>query len=487
MRFLAVILLAITLISYDAEAANNRHRSAPRVQKKVSHRVNPDAQFSPEKYAALVMDVKTGELLHSRNIDARRYPASLTKMMTLYLLFEAMEKGKVSARTLFTASAYASTQPQTNLSLNEGDRIPVDIAIRALVVRSANDVAVVVAENLAGSVDAFAVRMTEKAHALGMNNTVFKNPNGLPNSGQFTTARDLAKLAVALRRDFPQYYGYFAVRQFSWNRVPYVTHNRVMLRYAGADGVKTGFIGASGFNVVTSVKRNGVSLVGVVMGGSNAKIRDDRMITLLEDAQKTLATRRGNKTVNSDRRNLPLQVRGAKSARAAAPVIEESPENTPEDTTVIPPASEDNDDDKTVLSPSVTEAPSAQDVAKSLTSPIPFGKGTPAPVEVAPTPAPAALPEAPASSAAPAETRAAGWGIQVGAFEDKTQAENAVNKALTLASSALGGARIAVNSSDAASKTIHRARIDNVREDQARKACQILISQKVPCFTYQAN
>jgi cell division protein FtsN len=216
------------------------------------------------------------------------------------------------------------------------------------------------------------------------------------------------------------------------------------------------------------------------------------MIALLEEAQKTLASRRGSKSANSERRNLPLQARSTH-----AQTIEASPdgEESLQDSTVITPTlSENNTSQEAANSPVVTELPSVPNTAKSLTSPIPFGRGTPAPVEVVPTSAPAASPqmisadkEISASLAASGENHSGGWGIQVGAFEDKTQAENAVNKALTLASSALSSARIAVNSSDAVSKTIHRARIDNLREDQARKACQILISQKVPCFTYQAN
>ncbi len=506
MRFIAVLAMCLLIGAQFAEAAVNRRnvvvvgktRSAqPARTKSVAQQ---DAMFNPDKYAALIMDARTGEIIHARNADARRYPASLTKMMTLYMLFDAMEKGKVSSKTNFSVSKRASQQPQTNISLKPGERIPVDTAIRALVVRSANDVAVVVAENLGGSVEGFAKQMTAKARALGMANTVFKNPHGLPDYGQYTTARDLAKLGIALRRDFPQYYNYFSVRQFSWKRVPYFTHNRVMLRYSGADGIKTGFINMSGFNVVTSVRRNGRNLIGVVMGGSNAAARDDRMIALLENAQEVLAAR-GNQIVNMQHRNLPSNVAPGKAEPPAPP----------------PPAPQPVVADRGVVNVQAQPAPVAQvtqvpvriqeaspesvQVVSGAANPQGIHVVTvPTPVQpVRPAPAPfATVSESNARygvrSATPVQSNAPSavmdsnrWGIQVGAFEDRGQAEQAAKKAYAIAASNLQGSRIAVNGSDAANKTIHRARLENITEDQARKACQLLISNQSPCFIYRVN
>jgi D-alanyl-D-alanine carboxypeptidase len=243
----------------------------------------PAAQAAP-KQSYIVIDHATGQVLASSEADAERYPASLTKMMTLYMLFDALKDGRVTMKTLMKTSAYASRQAPTKLNLSPGDMIPVETAIQALVVRSANDVAMVVAEHLGGSEAEFARQMTRRAGELGMRRTVFRNPHGLPNSGQHTTARDLSTLARALLRDYPRYYSYFATEQFSFQGVTYRTHNRLMQRYPGMDGLKTGFINASGFNLTSSVVRDGRRLVGVVMGGQTAASRDKTMERLLDAA-----------------------------------------------------------------------------------------------------------------------------------------------------------------------------------------------------------
>lgn len=495
MRLFAVFAVFCLVYSQIAFAGVNRRNvvttSAPRtpqIDARVRQMAQQDGMFRPEKYAALIMDARTGEIIHARNADARRYPASLTKMMTLYLLFDAMERGKVSTRSTMLVSRRAAQQPQTNISLKPGERIPVDTAIRALVVRSANDVAVVTAEHLGGSVENFAKQMTAKAHALGMKNTVFKNPHGLPDYNQYTTARDLAKLSIALRRDFPQYYNYFSVRQFSWKRVPYFTHNRVMLRYAGADGIKTGFINMSGFNVATSVRRNGRTLVGIVMGGNNAASRDDRMIALLENAQDMLAAR-GNQVANLQHRNLPTDL--------SPPVVAPQPKPVPQpiiaDRGIVNAA--------TTPTPVTQSASAVQPPVRVITAAPPAAKVVQPAISTTQAAAPfATMSESNArytSQPAAAPTLAMSkpmndvdtnrWGIQVGAFEDRMQAEQAAKKAFAIASPNLQGTRIAVNGAGAANKTIHRARLENLTEDQAKKACQVLISNQSPCFIYRVN
>lgn len=303
LRACTCVLLAVAIAvssASDADAARKR------VVKKTKRAPVASAGVNDPRYADIILNPVTGEVYHSDDPDGRRYPASLTKMMTLYLLFEALAQEKTSLGAHLDVSDYAASMPQTNLHLQGGDTIPVEIAIKALVVRSANDVAVVVGEALGGDVDRFAQMMTNKARQLGMSNTIFKNPNGLPNNGQVTTARDMAKLGIALKRDFPQYYDYFETRQFSWQGVTYYTHNRVMLRYAGVDGIKTGFIGLSGFNVVTSVTRGGRPLVGVVMGGGSGAWRDNRMIQLLDESYKIIAER-GAVRGKMYSQNLPLK------------------------------------------------------------------------------------------------------------------------------------------------------------------------------------
>lgn len=246
------------------------------------------------KYAALIVNADTGQVLYEVNANETRHPASLTKMMTLYLLFEAINKRQVTMDTLFPVSEKAADMPPTNIALTPGDRVGVKTAIESLVIRSANDVAMVVAEALGGSQSGFAAMMNEKARQLGMSGTHFENPSGLPDIEQVTTAYDMARLGIALRRDFPEYYHYFSQDEFEFRGRVYATHNRLLHRFPGADGIKTGYIGMSGFNLVTSVKRGNTRLVAVVMGGRTAASRDQQMMTLLDNTFSNLAREPAN-------------------------------------------------------------------------------------------------------------------------------------------------------------------------------------------------
>jgi len=240
--------------------------------------------FAKTKYAAYVMDAKTGRVLFARNADALRYPASLTKMMTLYLTFQELQAGRIRKSTRFRVSRLAAGQAPSKLGLKAGQRISVEKLILALVTKSANDAAVVLAEGISGTHTRFARRMTTTARGLGMKRTTFKNANGLPNRYQRTTARDMSTLALRLMTDFPRYYPYFRVRSFTYNGRTYYSYNRLLRNYAGTDGVKTGYTRASGFNLTTSVRRNGKHLIGVVMGGKTSKWRDQHMRTILTRA-----------------------------------------------------------------------------------------------------------------------------------------------------------------------------------------------------------
>ena len=238
--------------------------------------------WDPGKYAAIVIDANTDKVLFSANSEKPRYPASLTKMMTLYVLFDDLAAGKVKKSTRMSVSAHAADQAPSKLGLKPGQTIAVDDAIRALVTKSANDVAVTVAEHVAGSESAFAERMTKTARGLGMSDTTFRNASGLPDAGQRTTAKDLSILARALIRDHPDYYSYFATRTFTYNGRGYRNHNRLLGRVEGVDGIKTGYINASGFNLTTSARRGKRHLVAVVMGGPTGSIRDAKMRSLLD-------------------------------------------------------------------------------------------------------------------------------------------------------------------------------------------------------------
>ena len=242
------------------------------------------------KYASLVMDADSGRVLHAVNADTRNYPASLTKMMTLYMVFEALDQGRWSLDKRLRVSARAARQPASRLGLRRGQTISVRDAILALVTKSANDVATAIAEAMAGSERDFALMMTTRARRLGMSRTTFRNASGLPHRGQLTTARDLARLARALLDDMPHHYHYFSTRAFRWGRVTYRNHNKLLASYGGADGIKTGYIRASGFNLVTSARRGGYRLVGVVLGGRSPDQRNRHMAALLDKGFRRIDT-----------------------------------------------------------------------------------------------------------------------------------------------------------------------------------------------------
>ncbi|WP_048646283.1 D-alanyl-D-alanine carboxypeptidase family protein [Nitratireductor soli] len=262
------------------------------------------------KYAGLVMDAKTGKVLYESNADAARYPASLTKMMTLYLVFDALSSGRISTGTRIPVSRNAAAEPPTNLALKPGQSITVEQVIYGLVTRSANDAATAIAEYLGGSEAKFASMMTAKARQLGMSRTTFKNAHGLPNSEQKSTARDMARLGIALREHHARYYKYFSTRSFTYNKRRYGNHNNLLGRVEGVDGIKTGYTRASGFNLVSSVNANGRSIVAVVMGGRTSRSRDAQMAKLIKTYMDGASTGR-------DRMLIAKAPGGASSAFAA--------------------------------------------------------------------------------------------------------------------------------------------------------------------------
>lgn len=238
-----------------------------------------------QRYSAIVMDARTNEILHDDGMHDERQPASLTKMMTLYLLFEALESEEITLNTRWTASRNATRQPPTRLGLRctrRGvcDTLTVEQSIRALVVQSANDVATMVAERLGGSEARFAALMTQQARDLGMVDTTFGNASGLPSTGNRTSAYDMALLSIALWRDFPDQYHFFSIESNRGTR----NHNRLLTQVEGMDGLKTGYIRASGFNLATMTERDGVRYVVVVLGGESAASRDAQVVYLTEAA-----------------------------------------------------------------------------------------------------------------------------------------------------------------------------------------------------------
>lgn len=270
--FVCAVLVACLAFSTVAEAKTKKHR-----------RHSEAGGFTPTA-ASLVVDYYSGRVLYSSNADAQTYPASLTKVMTLYLLFERLQQGTISLNSRVPISTHAANQAPSRLGLRPGQTIRVEDAILALVTKSANDIAVALAEYMGGTEKDFARLMTAKARALGMSRTQYMNASGLPNKGQLTTARDQATLAKRVQTDFPQYFRYFSTEEFAWNGAVIRNHNHLLGKYEGVTGLKTGYTAASGFNLTTTVKRDNKSLIGVVLGGKTSRARDLQMVAILDRA-----------------------------------------------------------------------------------------------------------------------------------------------------------------------------------------------------------
>jgi D-alanyl-D-alanine carboxypeptidase len=391
------------------------------------------SQISPAsaRYASLVVDGRTGAELYSRHADTKRYPASLTKIMTLYMTFDALKRGKWKLSTRLKVSRRASRQPQTRLGLKPGETITVRDAILALITRSANDVATVVGENLAGTELNFARLMTRRARDLGMKSTTFRNASGLPNHGQLSTARDMVKLAVAIRHDFPRYYPYFRTKQFRYKGRVFKNHNTLLGRYVGTEGIKTGYTNASGYNLVASVRREGKHLIGVVFGGKTGARRDRHMIRLLD-------------------RGFDKMTRIAEMPKPPLP----KPRPTPGALLLAEaPASNPGSDVEDASGQVVAEAPTA--------IPTEFFERD----EIA--------------SVEPPVLRH--WGIQVGAYSNDEPAKAIISTARDHLGPALRHGRERVERVHRRHGTIYRARIMGLREVEARDACAILVTKHLPC------
>ncbi len=422
------------------------------------------AQANP-RYAGIVVDLENGEVLYSENADAPRYPASLTKMMTLYLTFEALENGDLGLNQALPVSAQAAAMPATKLWLSAGSTIPVDTAIRALAVRSANDVAVVLSESLGGSEQQFARMMTEKARELGMTATTFRNASGLPDDQQMTTARDMLTLSVRVIQDFPQYYHYFGLQEFTYRGTRHTSHNRLVGSYPGADGLKTGFIRASGFNVATTAVHDGRRMVAVVMGGFSASSRDTHMANLLDrsfmraelrDHRSWLA----DTSFSQDYMSFPSSTPPITPSRPA-PVSQPSQMLARVDTTTISPSPSAMVDER--LAKMTVEGPSEVSPGSSADPLQDFIQRE-------------RIIEAPPSGH---------WGIQVGAFSQEAQAQQLAQQAAQRLTQNLSG-RIAVDTLEGQTP-VYRARLVALDEQHAREACRELQLQGMECMVVNAS
>ena len=455
LRWLVVCLSFVAFLAplaVDAQNPSTKARAAPpaktRLPTKAARAATPWVAnpAGGSKDAYLIIDATSGRELLSDQPDEPRHPASLTKLMTLYLTFSALDSGRLSLGDVLPVSINALNAPPTKMGMTPGGTVMVRDAIMGLVTRSANDAAVLLAEALGGDEESFAQQMTAKARQLGMNSTVFRNASGLPNNEQVTTARDMARLASALLRDYPHYYPVFSVQSYPYRGRSLENHNRMLASYAGADGLKTGYTNASGFNLVMSAIRDNRRLIGVVMGGNSAFQRDRLMAELMD---------RGFAAAQSMGLGPWTSPRTPASARYAFAGF-------------LPGAG-------------APEVARVNQVAKAEPAAVPtFAPAPPAVMRVATTAA--ALP---ASDPTPA---IGSWVIQVGSFSDSNAALAALERATAVlpeATRAHGATTI--DEVQMAQKTLHRARLINLSQEEAVGGCRRLEQRKIYCSALQVT
>ena len=433
----------------DAQSASTKRAAPPsKARATAKNFVKNPSPWVPNpsvsgKSAYLIVDATSGREIASDQADELRHPASLTKLMTIYLTFSALDSGRLGLADALPVSSNALNAPPTKMGLTPGGSVNVRDATMALVTRSANDAAVVLAEALGGDEPTFARLMTQKARQLGMSSTVFRNASGLPNRDQVTTARDLARLANALMRDYPHYYAVFSVQSYTYRGRPLDNHNRMLGSYDGADGLKTGYTAASGFNLVMSAMRDNRRLIGIVMGGESAS-RRDRLMAELMDRGFASAQSMGVSPWTSIRKPPSARYNAAQFAPDAA--IQETPRTVAVARAEPPPP------------------PAAQPQASAIRV---AGPAVPAPAD----------PENPLLGS---------WVIQVGSFNEPQAAQLALERASAALPSAMRSTAAAtVDEIQMASKVFHRARLINLSQEQAVAGCKRLEKQKIYCSPLQ--
>jgi D-alanyl-D-alanine carboxypeptidase len=440
-------------LAVDAQNTSTKARAAPpaktRLPAKTAH---PASSWVPNpavssKDAYLIIDATSGRDLLSDQPDEPRHPASLTKLMTLYLTFSALDSGRLSLGDVLPVSLNALNAPPTKMGMTPGGTVMVRDAIMGLVTRSANDAAIVLAEALGGDEETFAQQMTAKARQLGMSSTLFRNASGLPNNEQVTTARDMARLASALLRDYPHYYPVFSVQSYPYRGRSLENHNRMLASYAGADGLKTGYTNASGFNLVMSAVRDNRRLIGVVMGGNSAFQRDRLMADLMD--------------------------RGFASALAMGLGPWTSPRT---------PASARYAFAGFLPGAGAPEVARVNQVARAEPAAVPMVAPPPAMgLRVATTAAvvPPSDPSIPAIGS---------WVIQVGSFSDSNAALAALERATAVLPEAIRAHGAAtLDEVQMAQKTLHRARLINLSQEEAVGGCKRLEQRKIYCSALQVT
>ncbi|WOC14832.1 SPOR domain-containing protein [Pseudochrobactrum sp. MP213Fo] len=481
-----------------------------------------DAAKNPSRHAAIVIDANTGKTLFAESADAKRFPASLTKMMTLYMVFEAMQAGRINKNTKIPFSKYAATRPPTKIGVAAGQSIVVEDAIMALITRSANDAAAALGEYLGGSEARFAQMMTAKARRLGMRSTTFRNASGLPNASQQTTARDMAILGIALRQHFPQQYPYFGRSSFQFRGKTINGHNRLLGRIEGVDGIKTGYVNASGYNLVTSVNRDGRRIVAVVMGGATGGARDAEMARLIQThLPKATPSRRGSDALLVARNDAPVSEVVVASAPSPLPRAIPLPQRRIEQQVQVADASDSIGSAQDAISAVIARQkpiPAQQPEMLALASPTPRPAANVASSQLVAIPTPkASIPNVdpvitasantaaarmgviqvptPEANIAPANTPVAvasnnaasevsgDWAIQIGSLPSEGQAQDMLNKAAQQAGKTLRATSPMTETFNKGNNTFYRARFVGFETKTAAwDACAALKKKSFNCY-----
>jgi D-alanyl-D-alanine carboxypeptidase len=528
---LLAAISAVLSITTDTAAARHHHRLHVHFARSARHHSTEAAAYSPPT-ASIVVDGNTGAVLEESNPDALRHPASLTKVMTLYLLFERLDAGKLRLDSPLTVSAHAAEQAPTKLGLEPGQTISVEDAVKGIVTRSANDAAVVIAENLGGSEPAFAKLMTQKARALGMSHTTYVNASGLPDDDQITTARDQALLGRAIQQHFPRYFRFFSTTAFVFRGETIRGHDHLLGSVPGVDGIKTGFTNASGFNLLTSVHRDGRYLVGVVLGGRSAAERDAHMRALIAANIRLASTRRGAPIVAAQAERKANPQTGLAEV-VAKDFASQTPTGRPERSDPTPTASTNTQavvGSTAPIRPVVVKTISYHTVTvrspmtKAMPVLVPMTEpAQPAPVQPSPqarTPpaeasrtivasaepalvaAPAAVPapraeRPPIESAKPEPAKSAdtnpalqaqphthsGWVIQIGAYGGEDEARQHLNLAQSKLQTKFGAADPFTEPVQKGDTTLYRARFAGFDKATAEAACRQLKRSDFACIT----
>ena len=424
------------------------------------------------RYAAIVVDAETGEVLFARHADSRRYPASLTKMMTLYLTFEALTEERARLTDVLTVSPRAASQPPSKLGLASGQTITLDDAMRATAVRSANDMAVVIAEHIGGSEARFTNMMTLKAEQLGMTQTRYVTANGLPDARQITSARDQAILARAIMRDFPQYYSYFGLHDWAYNGRDYRNTNGLLRGGNGYDGMKTGYTNASGYNLAASAVRDGKRLITIVLGGRSTASRNAHVAELMDTGFEVERRRAQGETIQVAQNFFEQRGFGVDSEALSPPIAYASLNS-----------STDIGAESTEVAYTAAPAPAAL------------------PTQVAPSPSERTAPRTPQTLTAalnatagagltmppparqPARAASGGWAVQVGAFREEKIANDWLTEVNRRFRSQFTNAERNVQ----AAGDWYRARFTGLTEITAKAACDALAERRVTCMVIRPD